>query len=78
MAYCAKCRELMRTRSPMAEMLAGACGMPGPATECGEVLSDAAWCPHCERLVGVSHCKVPAWVLGIVLLLSLCPRILVG
>lgn len=35
-----------------------------------EFIQNSAWCPHCDTLVGVSLCKVPAWVLGIVLTLS--------
>ena len=48
------------------------------AAEDIEVIQNSAWCPHCDRLVSVSLCQGTGLALGVVLLLSLCSRIIVS
>ena len=41
-----------------------------------ELIDQNAWCPTCRRLVSVSLCKVPIWIITVVAILSMHVRIL--
>ena len=41
-----------------------------------ELIDKNAWCPSCRKLVSVSLCKVPIWVITVVAILSMNVRIM--